>query len=250
MSCLVRVAEWLLSSVSSRRRFDTHSPHPLYHRPPIIIMQELLFGKVYSPRPIVVAAASIVACPLIWNIVARNEYKNHTLSRLLGSPRRGCYLLATWIFTSSLYRDVLFTKAVMMNNDSVLTNDSNTKGYVAAAGKALTGMGAVLVVSSMYRLGVTGTYLGDYFGFLMSARVSGFPFNVCSDPMYAGATMQFVGLALAANSHVGVTLSGLVAAVYYVATKWFEGPFTSYIYSNRAAAEEAAASRAKPSLAL
>jgi phosphatidylethanolamine N-methyltransferase len=48
----------------------------------------------------------------------------------------------------------------------------------------------------MWALGVTGTYLGDYFGILMSEMVTGFPFNVMSDPMYWGSSMCFVGVAL------------------------------------------------------
>lgn len=43
---------------------------------------------------------------------------------------------------------------------------------------------------------VTGTYLGDYFGILMSARVTGFPFNLFSDPMYVGSTFAFLGGAI------------------------------------------------------
>ena len=54
----------------------------------------------------------------------------------------------------------------------------------------------VLVLTSMARLGVTGTYLGDYFGILMKKRVTGFPFNVTENPMYNGATLNFLALAL------------------------------------------------------
>ena len=54
----------------------------------------------------------------------------------------------------------------------------------------------VLVLSSMWVLGITGTYLGDYFGILMTSRVTGFPFNVMENPMYNGATLNFLGLAL------------------------------------------------------
>ena len=54
----------------------------------------------------------------------------------------------------------------------------------------------VLVLTSMARLGVTGTYLGDYFGILMKKRVTGFPFNVTENPMYNGATLNFLSLAL------------------------------------------------------
>ncbi len=40
----------------------------------------------------------------------------------------------------------------------------------------------------------TGTFLGDYFGFLASAPATGFPYNLpfLSNPMYIGATMRYV----------------------------------------------------------
>lgn len=41
-----------------------------------------------------------------------------------------------------------------------------------------------------------GTFLGDYFGILMSHRVEGFPFNLLNDPMYDGSTMCFAATAL------------------------------------------------------
>lgn len=47
-----------------------------------------------------------------------------------------------------------------------------------------------------FRLGITGTYLGDYFGILMKERVTGFPFNVTDDPMYNGGSLLFLGYAL------------------------------------------------------
>lgn len=56
--------------------------------------------------------------------------------------------------------------------------------------------GQTLVVSSTWALGITGTFLGDYFGILMDHRVEGFPFNLLSDPMYDGSTMCFAATAL------------------------------------------------------
>jgi hypothetical protein len=49
----------------------------------------------------------------------------------------------------------------------------------------LVGLGQLFVLSSFYRLGITGTFLGDYCGILMDERVTGFPFNVLDNPMYA-----------------------------------------------------------------
>jgi methylene-fatty-acyl-phospholipid synthase len=62
--------------------------------------------------------------------------------------------------------------------------------------KAVFASGAILVASSMWALGFTGTYLGDYCGILMDEIVEGFPFNLTSSPMYHGSTLCFLGTAL------------------------------------------------------
>jgi len=60
----------------------------------------------------------------------------------------------------------------------------------------LFAFGQTFVVTSTWALGITGTFLGDYFGILMDQRVEGFPFNVLCDPMYVGSTMCFAAAAL------------------------------------------------------
>jgi len=57
-------------------------------------------------------------------------------------------------------------------------------------------MGKTLVVTSTWPLGITGTFLGDYFGILMDDRVEEFPFNVLCGSMYVGSTMCFTAAAL------------------------------------------------------
>jgi len=83
---------------------------------------------------------------------------------------------------------------------------------------ALFLLGQLFVVTSTWALGITGTFLGDYFGILMDHRVEGFvflfgvscvypkselnssvsrfPFNVLRDPMYVGSTLCFAATAL------------------------------------------------------
>jgi phosphatidylethanolamine N-methyltransferase len=92
--------------------------------------------------------------------------------------------------------------------------------------------GNVLVLTSMWALGVTGTYLGDYFGILMDEPVTTFPFNVSSSPMYHGSTMSFLATAIWYGKPAGILLSGLVATAYSIACKW-EDPFTAMIYRKR-----------------
>lgn len=190
-----------------------------------------VFGKVQHWETVTVAAGSVIACPLIWNIVARNEHKRQTMTKLFGGKYRASYALATWIFCTSAVRDMLFAKMIKANPASVIVpKGSAEQTALSVAGKALVAVGAVLTLSSMWKLGVTGTYLGDYFDILMEHRVHGFPYNVNDNPMYTGAALQFLGIALGENSRVGVAVSGLVGIVYYVASKYFEGPYTTEIY--------------------
>lgn len=78
---------------------------------------------------------------------------------------------------------------------------------------ALSIIGQMLVITSTWALGITGTFLGDYFGILKDHRVeryasnhsfwkkgfyllTRFPFNVLRDPMYVGSTMCYTAAAL------------------------------------------------------
>lgn len=94
------------------------------------------------------------------------------------------------------------------------------------------GCGQVLVVSSTWVLGITGTFLGDYFGILMDEMVTGFPFNVTGAPMYWGSSMSFLGTALIYGKPAGILLTAWVVVVYLVALS-YEDPFTSGIYAKR-----------------
>lgn len=100
----------------------------------------------------------------------------------------------------------------------------------------------------MYALGVTGTYLGDYFGILMDEKVEGFPFNVTGAPMYWGSACSFLGTALYKGKAAGVILTVQVVFMYLIALQFEEyvvplpyagivltaySPFTAEIYAKR-----------------
>ncbi|KIJ92530.1 hypothetical protein K443DRAFT_429966 [Laccaria amethystina LaAM-08-1] len=177
---------------------------------------------------------SIAFNPTAWNIVARNEYRNKTITRLFGgNARNGCYFLAFMIFAAGMVRDNLYHLALLdQPHSSILPGPYAT--YVPAA---LFIVGQTLVVSSTWALGITGTFLGDYFGILMNSRVEGFPFNVLRDPMYVGSTMCFAAGALWYERPAGLLITLYVYIVYLIALA-FEGPFTDMIYSNRAKAQQ------------
>ncbi|ORX94800.1 phospholipid methyltransferase [Basidiobolus meristosporus CBS 931.73] len=175
------------------------------------------------------ALAAILFNPTFWNIVARQEYHNKILTKLAGgNPYKGCYGLAITIFSLGIFRDYLYSHALGEQPVHPLLQTDLVK--LIAIGLFVAGN--TLVLSSMYALGVTGTYLGDYFGILMDHRVTGFPFNVSNNPMYQGSTMVFLASALWYGTPAGIILTAIVYCAYNVALR-FEEPFTAMIYSKR-----------------
>ncbi|KAF8509120.1 phospholipid methyltransferase [Hysterangium stoloniferum] len=184
----------------------------------------------WNQRSLYLSLASITFNPTWWNIVAQNEHKNRTITRILGgNPRLGCYLLAIAIFGLGIFRDSLYSRALLDQPTYSLL----PAPYNKVVPIALFIIGQTLVITSTWALGITGTFLGDYFGILMDHRVEGFPFNVVENPMYIGSTLCFIGGALWYEKPAGLLISAYVYIVYVIALR-FEGPFTSMIYANRA----------------
>ncbi|KAJ5248697.1 hypothetical protein N7468_000148 [Penicillium chermesinum] len=202
----------------------------------------------FSPTSLLVAVIAIAFNPIFWNVAARAgklyftpptkwdayfcnlangqpEYNSHILTRIFGGPYNGCYFLAVVIFSLGILRDHIYQLALE-------DQPFYAPVYQPILGGILFTVGSVLVLSSMWALGVTGTYLGDYFGILMDAPVTGFPFNVTSSPMYWGSTLNFLGVALYKGKVAGILLTAEVFVVYWFALKW-EDPFTAEIYAKR-----------------
>lgn len=172
---------------------------------------------------------SIVFNPTFWNIAARQEYHNKVITKLFGgNSRYGCYALAVTIFSLGIFRDYLYHSALSAQPSHPLLTTPTIK--YSSIPLFLTGN--TLVLTSMYALGITGTYLGDYFGILMDAPVTSFPFNVTDAPMYNGSTLSFFATAIWHGKPAGIVLSVLVAGMYAVARRW-EDPFTAEIYAKR-----------------
>lgn len=166
------------------------------------------------------------------------EYSNKTLTRIFSNnPRRACYFLAAVIFSLGLVRDFIFERALRAQPHVRLFENP----YQAIF---LIGVGNVLVLTSYYRLGITGTFLGDYFGILMDDMVTGFPFSVTEAPMYWGSTCSFLGSSLLYGRPAGLLLTLVVWAAYKVALQ-FENPFTSEIYAKRERERKAGSEKAR-----
>jgi len=166
--------------------------------------------------------------PLFWNIAAQNEYHHKWISKRVKNPYTGCYILAASIFSLGLVRDAFYTLA--LRKQPVV--DMLPAPFDIIVPAILAIVGQTLVLSSTWQLGITGTFLGDYFGILMDERVEAFPFNFFNDPMYVGSTLSFAGGALWHKRPAGLLITAVVWVVYTIALR-YEGPFTTAIYAKR-----------------
>ena len=176
----------------------------------------------------IIACGVVMLNPLFWNLVSRLEYRTHLVSRVAGGPRRGVGLLALGIVSFNYLRTTLFHKVV--ENHATCMPMQNT--LFDSLGYLLIVVGAILVISSSYRLGFFCSFMGDYFGILLDEKVTNFPFNVVNDPMYVGSTLVYLGIAFHHASIVGLILTGCIALSYAIALS-FEQPFTAEIYRNK-----------------
>ncbi|KAL1898195.1 Phosphatidyl-N-methylethanolamine N-methyltransferase [Sporothrix stenoceras] len=183
----------------------------------------------FNQKSLLISAASIAFNPTFWNIVARQEYHNKVLTRLFGGKSQtACYFLAATIFSLGIVRDLLYERALRHQPIHPLLDTDEVTYF----GYGLLALGNLLVISSTWQLGITGTFLGDYFGILMDDIVTGFPFNVTDAPMYYGSTMSFLGSALVYSRPAGILITGWVLFVYLIALR-YENPFTAGIYAKR-----------------
>ncbi|KAI1649412.1 phospholipid methyltransferase [Daldinia loculata] len=196
-----------------------------------------------NQKSLYLSALAIAFNPLFWNIVARREYHNKTLTKLFGGhSQAACYGLALTIFSLGLVRDFLYERALRHQPSYPLLELDEVK-YLAYG---LLAVGNILVISSTWALGITGTFLGDYFGILMDDIITGFPFNITDAPMYNGSTCSFLGTALLYGKPAGILLTAWVFVVYQIALK-YENPFTAGIYAKREKERAAAGTGSKKS---
>ncbi|KAF8671955.1 Phosphatidyl-N-methylethanolamine N-methyltransferase [Rhizoctonia solani] len=192
----------------------------------------------FNKRSFWVSVGTILWNPLFWNCVAQNgvDYISKTYVAMIDIPRLlpvgynhllpGNVPRRNRVSSFPCHR---YHNALKEQPASDLINPAIAKPLAAV----LFVVGQTFVLTSTWALGITGTFLGDYFGILMSERVTGFPFNVVENPMYVGSTMCFAATALWYSSPAGLLLTLLVHIVYSIALR-YEGPFTTMIYSRAA----------------
>ena len=175
-------------------------------------------------------ATVICLCPLIWNLLGRLCFFGIPKQTPMYQRHIMCYLLMLWIFSFSSYRDYLIRETISKQQQLVL--DEFYVNVSVSLAMILFVVGQLFVLSSFYKLGITGTFLGDYCGILMETPVQTFPFNFLDNPMYLGSTLSFLALAFYYRSPIGFLLTFEIYLVYQIALR-FEEPFTKSIYEQK-----------------
>ena len=134
-----------------------------------------------------------------------------------------CTVYSSTAFLSSKHLSQLIPLPLHLSYKSALdAQPYHPTFHLPLLAYALLATGNTLVLSSTWALGITGTYLGDYFGILMDEPVTSFPFNITGAPMYYGSAMSFLGTALLYGKPAGVFLTGEVLVVYLIALTFEE----------------------------
>lgn len=142
------------------------------------------FVDVSKPSFALALIATILP-PLVWNIIGPLEYYTRAVSTVVRKPIIGVYLSAIIVATLSVFRSAMF--AIAMREQPVW-DDLDDPIIHAVSGAAFV-MGLTFFIGAYYRLQITGTYLGDYFGILRDERITRFPFSVLDNPMYDGSSI-------------------------------------------------------------
>ncbi|EGD80056.1 hypothetical protein PTSG_10332 [Salpingoeca rosetta] len=210
-------------------------PHPFFNKRTTTMDLNLnnVLDKTVNKEntPIAIAAAGgLIMQVLVWNIVARNEYHNKTLTRFFGSAERAIRFNAFLVIFGGFLRDRLVEYAMTQHPtmEELGTFEANVAAFIIWA------VGMVLVGGSFYHLGWRNTYMGDYFGFLLPARVTSFPFNVCDHPMFLGSSLLYLAKAIYFfQSPIGIVLAAF-SYVVYIVFGYYEDAYTAMIYAKKA----------------
>lgn len=175
------------------------------------------------------SAFMIIICPITWNLVARWEFHTKIFTRMAGDNRLAADIFAHVLIEMGILRNYLYSRALQNLPQFDIQTESTRYALTLLAYVFIT-YGLFLDFMSFYRLGIHGIYYADYFGILMSEKVTAFPYNFLDNPLYVGSTFLFFGTALLYKSFYGILLSCLAVFMYFLASK-LENPMTELIYS-------------------
>lgn len=130
----------------------------------------------YSLPSFQISILLILASPTFWNLFGRLEHNYRIFRKIFfGNKYVACYIFSIMVFSLSALRNFVYKLAIEEQPFFDFGFDPLIPLYLSYL---LYAIGTILVVGSTIRLGIIGTYCGDYFGILMKERITGFPFSI------------------------------------------------------------------------
>lgn len=189
---------------------------------------EEFFSKLVFTEPILyICILNIFLNPTYWNTTSYIEYNTKKFSKFWGSPKVAVIVHGLIIFSLGVIRNLIFSHIC-----TTFPQFSYVPQWIICLAYLTYAIGIILVSTSTYKLGIVGTYNGDAYGFPLSEKIEGFPFNVTVCPMYDGSSLNFLSHAIINKSPMGLLLAVLVFAVYRISNTFFEDPFTIQFYKD------------------
>lgn len=180
------------------------------------LCMELLIYVDFNEIWLRIACFLVFFNPLLLNMVARSEYKNNTLSRMIGNSKNACQFFTFILFVFGLLRNTVFVFALFLQPECELLENI----YIKIFGYLCLGFGQMLVFrTAISEPALKDTVLGDYFALPRSARFQLYPLSISNSNMYQGATLSYLGIGLISAKPAGILVSFLSSSVYQGALK-------------------------------
>ncbi|EDQ88041.1 uncharacterized protein MONBRDRAFT_33076 [Monosiga brevicollis MX1] len=184
-----------------------------------------VFDAVVGDYSALRSCFATIMAPILWNLLP--QIFGPALINWIGR-RQAMLVFSLYVFLFTCFRSWAFQMGIADDKTSFdvllpfFPNATVFHNIFFAVGAATVLVGTVLTSASFIRLGIFGTYMGEFFGVMLSEKITTFPFDVVDNPMYFGSSLMHIGLAIMEQSPVGVVLGAVVFWWYYMAALYEE----------------------------
>ena len=163
---------------------------------------------------------------LAWLVIPYLEFNYKFFSKLLkGEHEKAADFVAYFMIYLGTMRNYYMQHAIYHNHRL----DLGRLNYpLFLIGLFSLGFGALLILTSFYRLGIRGLYFGDHFGIQKKEKITTFPFDIFVCPQYVGALLFQFGITFCYRSPTACVFSLLYMLCYSTLNHFEEKKFVIF----------------------
>ena len=158
-----------------------------------------------------------------WLLIPYLEFQHKLFSKLLkGDYEKAADFVAYFLIYLGTMRNYYMQHAIYHN----YRLDLGRMNYpLFMIGILALGFGALLILTSFYRLGIRGLYFGDHFGTIRKERITNFPYDIIVCPHYVGSILFQFGITFCYRSPAACVFTILYMLSYSILDKFEEKKF-------------------------